>query len=178
VFCKITKFYELSDKYICLSKLMKRARSDGSILRKSNASMSSNGRNGVLKSSFIDSKSELQSPNSSSDAINEISSAPDNTVTVSKSRYTPTEPHVKHVSCELDYCNGSGDSNFLDIDWLSSSDNERPTTISTPDVNASADSVSAGVSSRRTEDHAAEIQAQGLSEHFVQWIDQGETFWF
>lgn len=86
VFCKITKFYELSDKYICLSKLMKRARSDGSILRKSNASMSSNGRNGVLKSSFIDSKSELQSPNSSSDAINEISSAPDNTVTVSKSR--------------------------------------------------------------------------------------------
>jgi hypothetical protein len=104
----------------------------------------------VLKSSFIDSKSELQSPNSSSDAINEISSAPDNTVTVSKSRYTPTEPHVKHVSCELDYCNGSGDSNFLDIDWLSSSDNERPTTISTPDVNASADSVSAGVSSRRT----------------------------
>jgi hypothetical protein len=54
----------------------------------------------------------------------------------------------------------------------------RPTTISTPDVNASADSVSAGVSSRRTEDHAAEIQAQGLSEHFVQWIDQGETFWF
>ncbi|XP_052158492.1 phosphoinositide phosphatase SAC3-like [Oryza glaberrima] len=160
------------------SKLMKRARSDGSILRKSNASMSSNGRNGMLKSSFIDSKSELQSPNSSSDAINEISSAPDNTVTVSKSRYTPTEPHVKHVSCELDYCNGSGDSNFLDIDWLSSSDNERPTTISIPDVNASADSVSAGVSSRRTEDHAAEIQAQGLSEHFVQWIDQGETFWF
>jgi hypothetical protein len=33
--------------------------------------------------------------------------------------------HIKHVSCELDYCNGSGDSNFLDLDWLSTLDNER-----------------------------------------------------
>jgi hypothetical protein len=33
--------------------------------------------------------------------------------------------HIKHISCELDYCNGSGDSNFLDLDWLSASDNER-----------------------------------------------------
>lgn len=40
-------------------------------------------------------------------------------------RYTPTVSHIKHVSCELDYCNGSGDSNFLDLDWLSTSENER-----------------------------------------------------
>jgi hypothetical protein len=40
-------------------------------------------------------------------------------------RYTPTVSHIKHVCCELDYCNGSGDSNFLDLDWLSISDNER-----------------------------------------------------
>jgi hypothetical protein len=40
-------------------------------------------------------------------------------------RYTPTVSHIKHASCELDYCNGSGDSNFLDLDWLSTSDNER-----------------------------------------------------
>lgn len=33
--------------------------------------------------------------------------------------------HIKHISCELDYYNGSGDSNFLDLDWLSASDNER-----------------------------------------------------
>uniref|UniRef100_A0A0D9WMW1 SAC domain-containing protein n=1 Tax=Leersia perrieri TaxID=77586 RepID=A0A0D9WMW1_9ORYZ len=157
------------------SKLIKKSKSDG-ILQKSNTSMSSNGRNGMLKSSFTDSKSELQSPNCSSDAVNEISSVPDNTV--SKLRYTPTVPHVKHVSCELDYCNGSGDSNFLDIDWLSCSDNERSTAISTPEMNVPTDNVATGASSRRTEDHATEIQAQGLSEHFVQWIDQGETFWF
>ncbi|KAG8076963.1 hypothetical protein GUJ93_ZPchr0006g44054 [Zizania palustris] len=156
------------------SKLIKKARSAGSIIQKSVTPMSSNGQNGLLNSSFTDSKNELQSPNCSSDSVNEIPSA-------SKSRYTPTVPHIKHASSEaseLDYCNGSGDSNFLDIDWLSSSDNERSTTISTPDVNVSTDNVATGVSSGRTEDHAAEIQAQGISEHFVQWVDQGEAFWY
>lgn len=40
-------------------------------------------------------------------------------------RYTPTVPHIKYTSCELDYGNFSGDSNFLDLDWLSASDNGR-----------------------------------------------------
>ncbi|XP_062228336.1 phosphoinositide phosphatase SAC2-like [Phragmites australis] len=158
------------------SKLMKRARSDGSILCKSNTSMSSNGRNGMLNSAFTGSKSEMQYPSWSSDSVHSISSTSDNAV--SKSRYTPTVSHIKHVGCELDYCNGSGDSNFLDLDWLSASDNERSKAISTPDVNISTVNVVSDVSSGTTEDHAAKVQAQGLSEHFVQWVNLGEAFWY
>ena len=39
--------------------------------------------------------------------------------------YTPTVSRIKYAGCELGYSNGSGDSNFLDLDWLSASDNER-----------------------------------------------------
>ncbi|XP_062233399.1 phosphoinositide phosphatase SAC2-like [Phragmites australis] len=157
------------------SKFMKRARSDGSILRKSNTSMSSNGRNGVLNSAFTGSKNETQFPNWNSDSGHGFSSTSDNEV--SKTRYTPTVSHIKHVSCGLDYCNGSGDSNFLDLDWFSASDNERSKAISTPDVNISTDNVISDVNSGKMEDHAAEIEAQGLSEVFVQWVN-GEAFWY
>uniref|UniRef100_A0A0A9CZI4 Uncharacterized protein n=1 Tax=Arundo donax TaxID=35708 RepID=A0A0A9CZI4_ARUDO len=104
------------------SKFMKRARSDGSILRKSKTSMSSNGRNG-MNSAFSGSQNDMQYPNWGSDSVHGTSSTSDNAVL--KSRCTPTVSHIKHVSCELDYSNGSGDSNFLDLDWLSASDNER-----------------------------------------------------
>ncbi|KAL6606019.1 hypothetical protein ACP70R_041672 [Stipagrostis hirtigluma subsp. patula] len=158
------------------SKFMKRARSDGNILRKSNTSMSSNGQNGMLNSSFTGSRNELRCPNWGSDSVHGISSNSDNEL--SKLRYTPTVSHIKHASCELDYCNGSGDSNFLDLDWLSTSENERSKAISTPDVNIATDNVASGVNSGTTEAHAAEIQAQGLSEHFVRWVNMGETFWY
>uniref|UniRef100_A0A804UB01 SAC domain-containing protein n=1 Tax=Zea mays TaxID=4577 RepID=A0A804UB01_MAIZE len=158
------------------SKLMKRARSDGSILNKSKLSMSSNGPNGVLNSALTGSKNEGQHPNWSSDSVHGMSSASDNSM--SKSRYTPTVSHIKHISCELDYYNGSGDSNFLDLDWLSASDNERSKAISTPDVNISTDDGVHDVIYGITDDQAAEIQAQGLSKDFVQWVNQGETFWY
>ncbi|OEL36628.1 Phosphoinositide phosphatase SAC3 [Dichanthelium oligosanthes] len=158
------------------SKLMKRARSDGSILNKSKPSMSSNGPNGMLNSAFSGSKKEGQYPNWSSDSMHGMSSTSDNSV--SKFRYTPTASHVKHISCQLDYCNGSGDSNFLDLDWLSASDNERSKAISTPDVSISTDNAVGDVSSGTTDDQAAEIQAQGLSKDFVQWVNQGEAFWY
>ncbi|KAG2610095.1 hypothetical protein PVAP13_4KG096400 [Panicum virgatum] len=105
------------------SKLMKRARSDGSILNNSKPSMSSKGPNGMLNSAFTGSKKEGQYPNWSSDSMHGMSSTSENSVL--KLRYTSSASHVKHISCELDYCNGSGDSNFLDLDWLSASDNER-----------------------------------------------------
>ncbi|KAL6861880.1 hypothetical protein ACP4OV_017580 [Aristida adscensionis] len=146
-----------------LGKFMKRASSDGSILRKSNTSMSGNCRNGMH-------------PNWSSDSVHGISSTSNNAV--AKLRCTPTVSHVKHVSCELVYCNGSGDSNFLDLDWLTATDNERSKAISTPDVNISTDSVASGISSSTTEGYTTEIHAQGLSEHFVQWVNAGETFWY
>ncbi|AQK82858.1 Phosphoinositide phosphatase SAC2 [Zea mays] len=95
-----------------------------------------------------------------------------------ETRYTPTVSHIKHISCELDYYNGSGDSNFLDLDWLSASDNERSKAISTPDVNISTDDGVHDVIYGITDDQAAEIQAQGLSKDFVQWVNQGETFWY
>jgi hypothetical protein len=53
--------------YVFVSKLMKRARSDGSILNKSKLSISSNGPNGILKLAFTGSKNEGQRPNRSSD---------------------------------------------------------------------------------------------------------------
>ncbi|WVZ82155.1 hypothetical protein U9M48_029450 [Paspalum notatum var. saurae] len=134
------------------SKLMKRARSDGSILNKRKPPMSSNGPNGML--------------NSRSNSVHGMSSTSDDSV--SKSRYTPTVSHVKHISC--DYCNGSGDSNFLDLDWLSASDNERSKAISTPDVNISTDNAVSGVSSGTMDGQTAEVQALGLSKDFVQWI--------
>ncbi|XP_066375691.1 phosphoinositide phosphatase SAC3-like isoform X1 [Miscanthus floridulus] len=158
------------------SKLMKRARSDGSILNKSKPSMSSNGPNGILNPAFTGSKNEGQHPNWSSDSVHGMSSASVNFM--SKSRYTPTVSHIKHISCELDYCNGSGDSNFLDLDWLSASDNERSKAISTTDVNISTDNGVHDVSSGTTDDQAAEIQDQGLSKDFVQWVNQGEAFWY
>ncbi|VAI83795.1 unnamed protein product [Triticum turgidum subsp. durum] len=111
------------------SQLIKRARSDGSILRKSNTSMSSNGPNGISTPGFDDLKNELQPPNCRSGSVHDA---------VSKLRYTPTVPHTKYTSCELDYGNFSGDSNFLDLDWLSASDNgslSRSRAASTPNVN-------------------------------------------
>ncbi|AQK82872.1 Phosphoinositide phosphatase SAC2 [Zea mays] len=136
----------------------------------------SNGPNGVLNSALTGSKNEGQHPNWSSDSVHGMSSASDNSM--SKSRYTPTVSHIKHISCELDYYNGSGDSNFLDLDWLSASDNERSKAISTPDVNISTDDGVHDVIYGITDDQAAEIQAQGLSKDFVQWVNQGETFWY
>ncbi|AQL01376.1 Phosphoinositide phosphatase SAC2 [Zea mays] len=176
--------------YVFVSKLMKRARSDGSILNKSKLSISSNGPNGILKLAFTGSKNEGQRPNRSSDT------ACDNGM--SKSRYTPTLSHIKHISCELDYYNGSGDSNFLDLDWLTASDNERlfilcfpffglsgvvsfcawSKAISTPDVNISTDSGVRDVISGTTDDQASGIHAQGFSKDFVQWLNQGEAFWY
>jgi len=158
------------------SKLMKRARSDGSILNNSKPSMSSKGPNGMLNSAFTGSKKEGQYPNWSSDSMHGMSSTSENSV--SKLRYTSSASHVKHISCELDYCNGSGDSNFLDLDWLSASDNERSKAISTPDVNISTDNAVGDVSSGTMDDQITKIQAHGLSKDFVQWVNQGEAFWY
>lgn len=158
------------------SKLMKRARSDGSILNKSKPSMSRNGPNGMSNSTLADSKDEGQDPHWKSDSVHGMSSTSDDSL--SKSRYTPTVSHTKRISCELDYCNGSGDSNFLDLDWLSASDNERSKAISTPDVNISTDNADGDVTTGTTDHQVAEIQTQGLTKDFVRWVDQGEAFWY
>ena len=73
-------FYQLSEIYIFFSKLMKRARSDGSILNNSKPSMSSKGPNGMLNSAFTGSKKEGQYPNWSSDSMHGMSSTSENSV--------------------------------------------------------------------------------------------------
>ena len=72
--------FHLSKLYIFFSKLMKRARSDGSILNNSKPSMSSKGPNGMLNSAFTGSKKEGQYTNWSSDSMHGMSSTSDNSV--------------------------------------------------------------------------------------------------
>jgi hypothetical protein len=61
-------------------------------------------------------------------------------------------PQTHHVpgGVETESSIHSGDSNFLDLEWLSTSGNssdERSIAISTPDVNLSAENVISGINS-------------------------------
>ncbi|KAL6911596.1 hypothetical protein ACP4OV_000401 [Aristida adscensionis] len=160
---------------------LKRVQSDGNILRESNTSMSGSGHycSESLSAAQPDGKSGLQFPNLESDSVHdtEISSSCESGV--SHLRYTPTVSHILHAPrTEHEYCNDSGDSNFLDLEWLSTSSDERSVTISTPDANLSTENVISGINLDSKETQIAEIQAQKLPEHFVQWVNHGDTFWF
>ncbi|XP_062220505.1 phosphoinositide phosphatase SAC3-like [Phragmites australis] len=164
----------------CTSTL-KRVKSDGSILRESNTSISGSGccHNELFNAAQPDVKSRLQFPNLESDSMheNEISSACESGV--SNLRYTPTAPHILHVPrAEPEYVNDSGDSNFLDLECLSTSSDERSIAISTSDVNLSNENVISDINPDCKETQIAEIQAQKLPEHFVQWVNHGDTFWY
>jgi len=50
--------------------------------------------------------------------------------------------------------------------------------ISTPDVNISTDNAIGDVSSGTMDDQTTKIQAHELSKDFVQWVNQGEAFWY
>nr|CAB3467343.1 unnamed protein product [Digitaria exilis] len=67
----------------------------------------------------------------------------------------------------------SGDEHVLD-------DETRSKAISTPDVNISTvNALSDGdVSSGTMDNQTIEFQAQGFSKDFVQWVKQGEAFWY
>uniref|UniRef100_A0A0D9YZA7 SAC domain-containing protein n=1 Tax=Oryza glumipatula TaxID=40148 RepID=A0A0D9YZA7_9ORYZ len=98
-------------------------------------------------------------------------------------RYTPMVPQTHHVpgGVETESSIHSGDSNFLDLEWLSTSGNssdERSIAISTPDVNLSAENVISGINSETMENQDADIYTQNLPEHFVQWVNHGDTFWY
>ncbi|OEL34800.1 Phosphoinositide phosphatase SAC2 [Dichanthelium oligosanthes] len=160
---------------------LKRVKSDGSILHESIASMSgsSHCHNEPLGASQPDVQSGLQFPNLESDSVheNEVSSGYESGV--SHLRYTPTASDILHVPrAEPEYCD-SGDSNFLDLEWLSTSGNssdERSVTTSTPDANLSTENVISGITPDIVENQVAEIQAQKLPEDFVQWVNHGDTF--
>jgi hypothetical protein len=92
--------------------------------------------------------------------------------------------HIHHVlSSHIDDCNGSGDSNFLDLEWLSNSgisSDERSIATSTPDAHLSTENVISGIIPETTEneERVAEVQGQKLPDHFRQWVEDGDTFWF
>ncbi|KAK8463313.1 hypothetical protein SEVIR_1G349500v4 [Setaria viridis] len=163
---------------------LKRIKSDGGFLHESNASISGSGHchNEPLSESQPDVQSGLQVPNLESDSVheNEVSSGYESGV--SHLRYTPTASDILHVPrAETEYVNDSGDSNFLDLEWLSTSGNssdERSIATSTPDANLSTENVISGITPDVVENQVAEIQAQKLPEDFVQWVNHGDTFWF
>ncbi|CAO2040443.1 unnamed protein product [Urochloa humidicola] len=163
---------------------LKRIRSDGSILHESGASISGSGHchNEPLSASQPDVQSGLQAPNLESDSIyeNEVSSGYESGV--SHLRYTPTASDILHVPrAEPEYYNDSGDSNFLDLEWLSTSGNssdERSIATSTPDANLSTENVISGITPEIMENQVVEVQAQKLPEDFVQWVNHGDTFWY
>lgn len=158
---------------------LKRIKSDGSILHESNASMPGSG---PLIASPHDIQNGFQFPNSESDSAheNQISSACESGV--SHLRYNPTVSDVVPVPrAELEYCTDSGDSNFLDLEWLPTSGNssdERSIATSTPDANLSTENVIIGINPDIVENQPAEIQIQKLPEDFVQWVNHGDTFWY
>jgi len=153
--------------------------SDGSLLCVSNTSIPGDS-NELLNEVQPDVSNELQSPQVESDLVYENEISPPFESEVSNSRCTPTVSH-NHIhdvpSNLLDYCNGSGDSNFLDVEWLSNTGNssdERSIAISTPDAHLSTENVIP----ETTENQVAEVHDQKLPEHFVQWVNDGDTFWF
>jgi hypothetical protein len=99
---------------------MPRVQSDGSLLCVSNTSIPGDSDE-LLNGAQPD---ELQSPQVESDLVHENEISPPFESEASNSRYTPTvsHNHIHHVlSSHIDDCNGSGDSNFLDLEWLSNS---------------------------------------------------------
>ncbi|BAF10232.1 Os02g0782600, partial [Oryza sativa Japonica Group] len=170
------------------ARTIKRVRSDGSILYGSNTSISGcsgchNEDKELLNAAPLDVKSGSQFPVLESDSVhgNEISLTCESEV--SNLRYTPMIPQTHHVpgGVETESSIHSGDSNFLDLEWLSTSGNssdERSIAISTPDVNLSAENVISGINSETMENQDADIYTQNLPEHFVQWVNHGDTFWY
>ncbi|VAI61737.1 unnamed protein product [Triticum turgidum subsp. durum] len=167
------------------SDSIKRVNSDGSILSVSNTSISgcSGCHNELLTAAQPDVSTELQPSKMESDLVyeNEITSPIESKM--SNSRYTPTLPH-DHIhdvpSSQLDPCN-SGDSNFLDLEWLSNSGNssdERSLAVSTPDAHLSTENVISDIIPETMENQVAGVQAQKLPEQFVQWVNDGDSFWF
>jgi hypothetical protein len=79
-----------------------------------------------------------------------------------------TDANLK-ISSETFFCNS------LNADGLCLN---RSIAISTPDVNLSAENVISGINSETMENQDADIYTQNLPEHFVQWVNHGDTFWY
>ncbi|KAK8520359.1 hypothetical protein V6N12_004301 [Hibiscus sabdariffa] len=192
-----------------------RSLSDGNILRQSESPMSArNDNQGKLTNSTMPNRSQGAS-NGLSESSPEISTCERD---IAYSRYTPSTPQRQlfgHV--QMDRCLGSdhiffseqGDqyncSNFVDIDWLSSSGNscedeqfERSQVLAgSPAVGRSTENVANGIlgeitpstcecgsTMKGTQQMVSELSVanrpdtnilQQFSDSFVQWINNGQT---
>nr|XP_010917403.1 phosphoinositide phosphatase SAC3 isoform X1 [Elaeis guineensis] len=181
----------------------KRSLSDGNILHGSNTPSSCNVSCKKLpKSALSDRKHQVGDAKGLSDSTPDISTCESD---VSYSRYTPT---ISRRQLFLDnghsYFYESGDSNFLDLDWLSSSSNsceveiyERSRNMNSPSENLSTENVINGIATEITpplsengtgikKKQTTEVQmlqeaaqtSEVLGEYsdsFVQWVIHGEA---
>ncbi|XP_017697351.2 phosphoinositide phosphatase SAC2-like isoform X2 [Phoenix dactylifera] len=181
----------------------KRSLSDGNILHESNAPLSCNvGRNKLPNSALSDRNHRLGDAKDLSDSTPEISTSESD---VSYSRHTPTMSRRQlFADSEHSYFYENGDSNFLDLDWLSSSGNsceeeiyERSTVMNFSTENLSTENVINGIASETTlplseygsgikRKQTTEMQMayeagqnsdilSEFSESFVQWVIHGEA---
>ncbi|KAJ0981073.1 hypothetical protein J5N97_009328 [Dioscorea zingiberensis] len=188
--------------------IIKRSLSDGNILGESNTPVSScNGALKKLPNSLLSDRMRQTDGKGLCDSTPEISTSESD---ISYSRYTPTMPRRQLFadsdhSCLNEHGDASNCSNFLDLDWLSSSGNsceeeiyERSILTSSPIGNLSAENVINGITTpeatpplsvhgssvrgRETADlqlayNAAENTEvlNEFSDSFVHWVLHGET---
>ncbi|XP_072971517.1 phosphoinositide phosphatase SAC3-like [Typha angustifolia] len=175
---------------------IKRSLSDGNILHESNTTAPR--CDGLLTSALSDGKHQMGDMKVLSDSPKSSICESD----VSYSRYTPTMSRRQlFTDSGHSYLHESGDSNFLDIDCLSSSGNSceeehygRSTVVSSPIENLSTENVlndtsaeTTPLSGNRPKGKQREIMSTGyagveyadilsqFSDTFVDWVLHGET---
>ncbi|XP_038985385.1 phosphoinositide phosphatase SAC3-like [Phoenix dactylifera] len=181
----------------------KRSLSDGNILRGNNTPSSCNvSRKKLPNSALSDRKHQVGDAKGLSDSTPDISTCGSD---VSYSRYTPTMSRRQLFADNehSSFCE-NGDSNFLDLDWLSSSGNsceeeiyERFPNMNSPSENLSTENVINGIATETTpplsengtgikRKQTTEVQmvneaAQNsdvlheYSDSFVRWVIQGDA---
>ncbi|XP_058079990.1 phosphoinositide phosphatase SAC3-like isoform X2 [Magnolia sinica] len=188
-----------------------RSLSDGNILCESKTPVSSTnvGQKKLSNSALSERTVQAATNKGLSDSTPEISTCESD---VSYSRYTPSMTRRQlFADMQRDRCfesdhvylmeNGPGDSNFLDIDWLSSSGNsceeetyDSSTLIISPIASRSSESIANGTSVEMTPpssengsstkgtkpssdgSHNSDLVG-GFSESFVEWVTHGDTLW-
>ncbi|KAJ9179451.1 hypothetical protein P3X46_011239 [Hevea brasiliensis] len=166
------------------SSFIKRSLSDGNLLCESDLLVAATkvGHNKTFSKELVVNKGL-------SDSTPEISTCESD---ISYSRYTPSMPHRQlfkdmgedeyfesdHI-CYDEHGDACSCSNFLDLDWLSSSGNsceEDPFDRSIAGLSSASESGSSLKGRNRTgNDLSSEDLMGGFSERFVHWVTHGET---
>ncbi|XP_058108735.1 phosphoinositide phosphatase SAC3-like isoform X2 [Magnolia sinica] len=202
---------KITEKY---ASSIKRSLSDGNILCESNTPVSGTniGQKKLPNSALSERTNQEGTSKDLSDSTNEISTCGSD---ISYSRYTPSMARRQlFTDIQRDRClesypiyfneHGVGDSNFLDLDWLSSSGNsceeetyERSALINSPISTLSSENVVSGMNVETTppsSEHGSSMRGREetemefsfdvahnpdalreFSDSFVNWVIHGET---